>query len=116
MIFFMKNRINVRTDSLQSAIIKKIKNKSLSNKTLGKLVQIANTQYELKNGEAAYIFKNINHVTDVNYEKVSRLIKDIKGIKNIKSAKNNFSTKYDLFTWKLNAKELLTTKILNRKE
>jgi hypothetical protein len=46
MISIFKEKINIHSDNLQSAINKKINNTSLSSKSLEKLVSIANTQYE----------------------------------------------------------------------
>jgi len=66
MISIFKEKINIHSDDLQSAIVKKLNNKSLSSKSLEKLVKIANTQYEFKNGEAECIFRNNHCTTNVN--------------------------------------------------
>lgn len=104
MINFFKEKINVHSDSLQSAVAKKMNNESLSSKSLEKLVSIANTQYELKGGEARFIFKNIPCTTDVNREKLSELINDVK---NIKSVKDNSFISSRIISWESNVKKLL---------
>ncbi|MDN0087438.1 hypothetical protein QVN42_08525 [Yersinia nurmii] len=106
MISFFKEKINIHSDNLQSAIAKKINNKSLSSKSLEKLVSIANTQYQFKNGESEFILRDTPCIANVNYEKVSRLIKDIK---NIKSVKDDSFIKSRIYSWEVNAKELLKT-------
>ncbi|AXF76027.1 hypothetical protein LU604_11095 [Erwinia tracheiphila] len=84
MISFFKEKINIHTDNLQSVIAKKTNNTSLSGKLLDKLVSIANTQYEFKNGEADFIIKGTLCSTNVNYKKVSKLITKIKSFKPVK--------------------------------
>ncbi|POT55290.1 hypothetical protein C3432_23690 [Citrobacter amalonaticus] len=104
MISFFKDKINIHSDNLQSAIVKKTNNKSLSGKSLEKLVSVANTQYKFKNGEADFILRDTPCITGANYEKVSRLIKDIK---NIKPVKNDSFIQSKISSWEANAKELL---------
>lgn len=106
MISFFKEKINIHTDNLQSAIAKKTNNTSLSGKSLEKLVSIANTQYEFKNGEAEFIIRGIPCNTNVNYEKVSKLITEIKSVKPIK---DDSFIKSQIHSWEVNAKELLKT-------
>lgn len=104
MISFFKEKINIHTDNLQSAIAKKTNNTSLSGKSLEKLVSIANTQHAFKNGEADIIIKGIPCSTNVNYEKVSNLITEIKSIK---IAKDDSFINSRIHSWEVNAKELL---------
>lgn len=106
MISFFKEKINIHTDNLQSAIAKKANNTSLSGKSLEKLVSIANTQYEFKDGEADFIIRGIPCSTNVNYEKVSNLITEIKSVKPVKD--NSFINS-QIHSWKVNAKGLLKT-------
>lgn len=106
MIIFFKEKINIHTDNLQSAIAKKTNNTSLSGKSLEKLVSIANTQYEFKNGEADFIIRGIPCSTNVNYKKVSKLITKIKTIKPVKD--DSFINS-QIHSWEVNAKELLKT-------
>jgi len=113
MISFFKEKINIHSDNLQSAIVKKTNNKSLSSKSLEKLVSIANTQYDFRNGEAEFIIKGIPCNTDVNYEKVSRLIKDIK---NIEPVKDGSFIKSQIYLWGINAKKLLEINFEPKKE
>lgn len=104
MISFFKEKINIHTDNLQSAIAKKTNNTSLSDKTLEKLVNIANTHYEFKNGEANFIIRGIPCSANVNCEKVSNLIT---AIKNIKSVKGDSFINSKIHSWQIKAKELL---------
>lgn len=104
MISFFKEKINIHTDNLQSAIAKKTYNTSLSDKSLEKLVSIANTHYEFKNGETDFIIIGIPCSTNVNYEKVSNLITEIKSVKPVKD--NSFINS-QIRSWGVNAKELL---------
>jgi len=56
-MFISKNqRIDVRNDSISTALLKKADNKTLSNTTLNKLVKIANTHYGLTKAEAEKVF------------------------------------------------------------
>lgn len=104
MIYFLKEKINIHTDNLQSAIAKKTNNTSLSGKSLEKLVSIANTQYEFKNGEAEFVIRGIPCSTNLNYEKISKLITEIK---NIKPVKDDSFINSQIHSWEVNAKELL---------
>ncbi|QBC42679.1 hypothetical protein [Iodobacter fluviatilis] len=104
MISLFKAKINISSDNLQSAIVKKSNNKSLSSKTLDKLVKITNTQYEFKNGEAELIFRDKPCINNANTKKISKLIKDIK---NIQSIKDNSFIKSQIVSWETNAKQLL---------
>lgn len=106
MISFFKEKINIHTDNLQSAIAKKTNNTSLSGKSLEKLVSIANTQYEFKNGEADFVIRGIPCSTNVNYEKISKLITEIKSVKPVKD--DSFINS-QIHSWEVNAKELLKT-------
>lgn len=106
MISFFKVKINIHSDNLQSAINKKTNNTSVSSKSLEKLVSIANTQYEFKNGEAEFIIRGTPCSTNVNYGKVSKLIKEIKIIK---SFKDHSFINSRIHSWEVNAKELLKT-------
>lgn len=81
MISIFKSRINVNHDSLQMAIQKKINNNALSNKSINKIIKIANTQYSLKSGEAEYIFLNKNNMQITSQEFVTKLINNFKGIR-----------------------------------
>lgn len=104
MISFFKRRINIHTDNLQRCIVKKTNNSSLSGKSLEKLVSIANTQYGFKNGEADFIFRGIPCSTNGNYEKVSKLITEIKSVKPVKEYSFINSR---IHSWEVKAKELL---------
>ncbi|MDQ4428181.1 hypothetical protein PKO51_02170 [Yokenella regensburgei] len=106
MISIFKEKINIHSDNLQSAINKKINNTSLSSKSLEKLVSIANTQYEFKNGEADSIIRDIPCSTNVNYVQISKLIKEIK---TIKPAKDDSFINSRIHSWKVNAEKLLKT-------
>lgn len=104
MISFFKEKIDIHSDNLQSAIVKKLNNTSLSSKSLEKLIKIANSQYEFKNGEAKSIFCDRPFTNHANTENVSNLIKDIKSIKSINSGSFINST---LTSWEANANKLL---------
>lgn len=106
MISFFKEKINIHSDNLQSAINKKTNNTSLSSKSLEKLVSIVNTQYEFKNREAEFIIRGTPCSTNVNYREVSKLIKEIK---TIKSFKDDSFINSQIHSWEVNAKKLLKT-------
>lgn len=57
------SRIDVKTDTIYSALLKKTNNKTLSSKTLNKLAAIARTSFELPKADAKQIFKNNKPMT-----------------------------------------------------
>ncbi|MBG6244488.1 hypothetical protein CS369_06150 [Candidatus Symbiopectobacterium sp. 'North America'] len=58
-----QSRIDVKTDTIYSAFLKKTNNNTLSSKTLKKLAKIASTSFELPKADAKRIFKNNKPVT-----------------------------------------------------
>lgn len=104
MISLKKTKINVRIDCLQSAIQKKSNNKTLSSKSLSKIITIANVQYNFKNDEAKSIFLDRSPVKKINNEGVSKLMEDIESIEKIND--NSFIST-QIKAWKNNAKILL---------
>lgn len=59
-MFINKQRINVSSDSITTALLKKTENKNLSKKTLNKLVKITNSHIGLATADAKSVFiKNI---------------------------------------------------------
>ncbi|QJU42335.1 OspG family effector kinase [Serratia marcescens] len=55
-MFINKKRIDIYSDSVTTALLKKTENKNLSNKTLIKLVRIANSHIGLTKAEAKNVF------------------------------------------------------------
>ena len=103
-MFFFKEKINQHLDCLQSAIRKKENNNSLSNKSLMKLINVVSIQYDLKHGEANFIFGQEVDVRNINHNSVSRLIKHFK---EIKSSKSESFIKNQISAWEDNANKLL---------
>ncbi|MBV7405862.1 hypothetical protein [Enterobacter sp. ENT03] len=99
-----RSRINVNTDTLQSAIHKKEHNAALSEKSFNKLIKIANTHYKFNNGEAGFIFGKSVCGKNINYEGVSRLVDTLKKVTSLKSESfiNN-----QIGLWQNNAEKLL---------
>lgn len=105
MISIMKGRINVKFDSLQTAIEKKFNNNALSNKSIGKIINIANTQFNLKNGEAEYIFSNIQTKKIPSQESLKKLVNSLNKISTNKAS--DFMS-VQLKLWHANANQALT--------
>lgn len=104
MVQFSSHKINIRTDTLQSAISKKSGNNKLSSKTLGKLQKVINSQFQLNVQEIAHIlgYKQISRT--VNKKAISQFITQISSITTNKKCCAIYQT---LEVWKENAQTLI---------
>lgn len=78
-----KQKIDVQTDTISSALLKKVNNESLSQKTLNKLVKIANTRECFTPAEAKNIF--------INNEKVKTSIDSMCLARELRKVVDDFS-------------------------
>lgn len=72
------NKINVHTDTISSALHKKVGNKNLSKKTLAKLTKIANTQDGFTRLEAKNMF--IKNIMVARSDKSMKLIGELRKV------------------------------------
>jgi hypothetical protein len=105
MINIFKAKIDVQTDTLQSAIGKKNHNQSLSNKTLSKLATISNSHYDLKKGEANFIFEGKELSGKINSRGICVLLAHFNEIK--KTETNPLITSH-IDKWTNTAQKLLS--------
>lgn len=99
------NKIDIHQDDITSAIEKKLDNKSLSSKTLDKLISISNSRYTFKSDEARFIFRCEGSIHKIDTTSVLKLLVAIRGI-TPKSDTDFMATQ--LQTWENNALKLLS--------
>lgn len=107
MVQFSSHKINIRTDTFQSAISKKSGNNKLSSKTLDKLQKVINSQFQLNEQDIAHIlgYKQISRT--VNKKAISQFITQISSITTNKKCCAIYQT---LEVWKENAQTLIQIK------
>ncbi|CAG9431268.1 AarF/UbiB family protein [Providencia alcalifaciens] len=107
MVQFSSYKINIRTDTLQSAISKKSDNHKLSSKTLDKLQKIINSQFQLNVQEIDHILGHKQISRSANQKAISQFISQISGIT---ANKKSCAIYHKLAVWKENAQTLIQTK------
>lgn len=83
----------------------------MSDKTLNKLISIANTQYNLKNNEARSVFRQESDIKKTHSKDLSKLINDIKKI-SVPNEKSFINTKIKV--WIENAESILEKNIIDK--